>query len=269
MTVYNRQNYLDQALNSIINQTYPQWLLTIWDDGSIDSSPDIARRYAQLDQRIRFIPAPHTGRQYALRDAIVSNTQSYDYLAWVDSDDILAPDALAATVAILDRSPLVQAKLSTNTFDNQSSQIGMVYTNHLIIDEHSKILGLGARCQTPYSKDRLLTDFMTFHFRLMRREVYDLVGGIDLEFPQAQDYDICLKISEVTEIYHLQQPLYYYRTHPDTISQAQRGKQIERAGAAVKNALVRRGLSDHYYLDILADNRFKIVRHEFPLNQPS
>jgi glycosyltransferase involved in cell wall biosynthesis len=246
MTVYNRQDYLPQALDSILNQTYPYWNLTIWDDGSTDSSPSIAHSYAQLDRRIHFISAPHTGRQYALRDAIASHARNYDYLAWVDSDDLLAPDALAATILILDHQPAT----------------GMVYTDHWIINEQGKVLGLGARCQIPYSKDRLLIDFMTFHFRLMRREVYDLIGGIDLEFPQAQDYDICLKISEVTGIYHLQRSLYFYRTHPDTISQAQKAKQIERAATAVKNALVRRGFSDRYSLDIHNGDRFRIVRRE-------
>ena len=242
MTVYSRQTYLPLALDSILGQTYPHWLLTIWDDGSTDSSCEIARRYAQLDHRIQFIAAPHTGRQHALREAIASNTQNYDYLAWVDSDDLLAPEALAATVAILNHHPT----------------IGMVYTNHWIIDKQGKILGLGARCQIPYSKNRLLIDFMTFHFRLIRRDVYNRVGGIDLEFPQAQDYDICLKISEITEIYHLQQPLYYYRVHPDTISLGQKDSQIERSATAVRNALVRRGLSDRYQLNVCPAGKFQL-----------
>ena len=105
---------------------------------------------------------------------------------------------------------------------------------------------------------RLLIDFMTFHFRLMRREVYDVVGGIDPEFPQAQDYDLCLKISEVTEIYYLPQLLYYYRTHPDTISLGQQAAQIERSATAVKNALIRRGLSDRYFLNVTPSGRFHI-----------
>jgi glycosyltransferase involved in cell wall biosynthesis len=245
MTVYNRQTYLPQALDSIIGQTYPHWQLTIWDDGSTDASPQIARKYAQQDSRIQFIAAPHAGRQYALRSAITSNN-SYNYLAWVDSDDYIAPETLANTVAVLDKHP----------------QAGMVYTNHWIVDEQGKVLGLGARCQIPYSPNRLLIDFMTFHFRLIRREIYDLVGGIDLEFPQAQDYDICLKISEATTIAHLQQPLYYYRTHPDTISQAQRSKQVERSSTAIRNALVRRGLADRYRLDVIEGDRFQIVRRE-------
>jgi glycosyltransferase involved in cell wall biosynthesis len=245
MTVYNRQNYLPQALDSILGQTYPYWRLTIWDDGSIDDSVAIASKYAQQDPRIHFIPAPHTGRQHALKSAIASHT-NYDYLAWIDSDDYIAPETLANTVAVLDQHP----------------QAGMVYTNHWIVDEQGKILGLGARCQIPYSPNRLLIDFMTFHFRLIRREIYDLVGGIDLEFPQAQDYDICLKISEVTTIAHLPQPLYYYRTHPDTISQAQSKKQIERSSRAIRNALARRGLADLYRLDVIDGDRFQIIRRE-------
>jgi glycosyltransferase involved in cell wall biosynthesis len=105
MTVYNREDYLPQALDSILIQTYPHWHLTIWDDGSTDSSPNIAREYARIDPRIRFIPAPHTGRQHALRAAIAATTRDYlvspswsgnptkanRYLAFVDSDDLLAP----------------------------------------------------------------------------------------------------------------------------------------------------------------------------------
>jgi glycosyltransferase involved in cell wall biosynthesis len=258
MTVYNRENYLSLALDSILIQTYPHWHLTIWDDGSTDSSPAIAREYALFDPRIRFIPAPHTGRANALRAAINatdrpclvspswsgSPTEANRYLAWIDSDDLLASDALAATVAILDSNP----------------QFGMVYTDHSIVDERGQNLGLGARCQIPYSKERLLIDFMTFHFRLMRREIYDRVGGIDLDFPQAQDYDICLKISEIAEIHHHPQPLYYYRIHPDTISGIQKAQQTERAATAVRNALVRRGLSNRYRLDVIEGDRFKIVK---------
>jgi glycosyltransferase involved in cell wall biosynthesis len=243
MTVYNRQHYLDRAIDSILRQTYPHWHLTIWDDGSTDSSPTIAQDRAHLDPRIKFIPAPHTGRATALRAAIA--TTAGEYLAFVDSDDFLAPDALAATVSILDTNP----------------EIGMVYTDHSIVAADGNVLGLGARCQIPYSQERLLIDFMTFHFRLLRREIYNLVGGIDLDFPQAQDYDLCLKISEVTQIHHHPQPLYYYRTHPETISLSQTANQTERAATAVRNALIRRGLSDRYRLVVTEGERFKIVEN--------
>jgi glycosyltransferase involved in cell wall biosynthesis len=257
MTVYNRERYLSQALDSILTQTYPHWQLTLWDDGSTDSSPEIARRYASLEPRIHFIAASHTGQTQALAGAMaaarsrsifpnldVAKASGGNYFGWIDSDDLLAPDTLATTVGILDRSP----------------QVGMVYTNHSLIDERGKVLGLGVRCQIPYSKERLLIDFMTFHFRLIRWTIYDRVGGIDLTVPYVQDYDLCLKISEVTEIYHHPQPLYYYRVHPTMISQAQKTDVTACAAKAVRNALVRRDLSDLYRLDVIDGNKFKIVK---------
>jgi glycosyltransferase involved in cell wall biosynthesis len=105
MTVYNRAHYLPLALDSVINQTYPHWQLTIWDDGSTDRSPEIAQQYAERETRIRLIKAPHTGRQYALRGAIQAT--EYPYLGWLDSDDLLAPETLAKTVSILDTKLLV------------------------------------------------------------------------------------------------------------------------------------------------------------------
>ena len=186
MTVYNRENYLSQSIDSILAQTYLDWHLTIWDDGSTDSSPAIAKHYARLDPRIHFIQASHAGQTSSLA-ASMTTIVRHHYFAWVDSDDLLAPTALATTVGILDEKP----------------EIGMVYTDYHSIDPIGRDLGLGTRCQIPYSKERLLIDFMTFHFRLIRWEIYDAIGGIDLAFTQAQDYDMCLKISEVTEIYQI------------------------------------------------------------------
>ena len=242
MTVYNRQDYLLQALDSILAQTYPHWHLTLWDDGSTDESPQIAREYAERDARIQFIPAPHTGRVIALAEAI--EVTNHPYLAFVDSDDLLNPDALAATVEILDSQP----------------RIGMVYTDYLLIDRHNHSKGIGARCAIPYSQDRLLINFMTFHFRLIRREIYNLVGGIDRDFQSAEDYDLCLKISEVTQIHHLQKVLYSYRDHVDSISQSTLQQQIEYAAKAVNNALTRRGLIDRYQLHVTPLGQFNIKK---------
>jgi glycosyltransferase involved in cell wall biosynthesis len=245
MPVYNRENYLSQALDSILAQTYPHWYLTVLDDGSTDTSVEIAREYVKLDPRIQFVSALHAGQTPALRAAMMATPNvSHGYCGWVDSDDLLAPDALAATVKILD----------------EKTDVGMVYTDYRVIDPHGKDLGLGTRCQIPYSPERLLIDFMTFHFRLMRWEVYDRVGGIDLAFSQAQDYDLCLKISEVTEIYHLCASLYFYRVHPAAITQTQKPEVIAYASQAVRNALFRRGLSSRYRLEVTEGDRFKIVK---------
>lgn len=238
LTTYNRSAYLAAAIESVLAQTYSNFELIIWDDGSTDCSLQIAQQYARQDSRIRLVAAPHQGRVRSLKAAHVLAQGAY--VGWLDSDDKLALTALEETVAILDAQP----------------QVGMVYTNYQVIDSHERMTGLGKRCQIPYSRHGLLVDFMTFHFRLMRRSVYEQVGGVDTSFPCAMDYDLCLKISEVTHVHHLKRSLYFYRTHAQSISQQQHTQQAECAARAIRNAIVRRGLSDRLELEVQLPSRF-------------
>lgn len=240
MTVYNREAYVRDAIASVLAQTDPDFELIIWDDGSSDHSLTIAQQFAQTDSRIRLIAAPHQGRTIALQGAHAEATGTY--VAWIDSDDQLAPNALLATTAILDTQP----------------DIGVVYTNYDVISSDGRVKGLGHRCRIPYSKERLLIDFMTFHFRLMRRHLVEQVGGVESSFPCALDYDLSLKLSEVTTIYHLEESLYFYREHAASISYEKRLEQIEYSSRAITNALQRRGLSDRYELTVEIIGRFSI-----------
>ena len=242
-TTYNREQYLSAAIESILGQTYPNFELIIWDDGSTDSCLTIARKYAQQDTRIQVIAAPHQGRGIALKAAhtICKGT----YIGWVDSDDLLEPTALQETAAVLDVQP----------------EIGVVYTDCLTINKKTQIQGLGHHSQIPYSPDRLLVDFMTFHFRLFRQELYDRIGGINSEFNRAEDYDFCLRLSEITQFYHLQKPLYYYRQHSLHTVQQQLDQILE-SQSAIAQALQRRGLSEKFELEVDIVSRFFLYKRK-------
>lgn len=230
MTVYNRERYLVDAIKSILVQTRSDFELLIWDDGSSDRSVEIAHYFARHDRRVRVVAAPHQGQTRSLIDAIRQTTSPY--LGWVDSDDLLAPTALEETTAVLEERP----------------EIGLVYTDYQVIDSGNRLVGYGQRCRIPYSLERLLTDFMIFHFRLLRRDIYEQVGGINEKFERAQDYELCLRLSEVTEVEHITKPLYYYRYHSESVSHTQRVEQILAARDAIELALQCRGLSSTYEL---------------------
>jgi glycosyltransferase involved in cell wall biosynthesis len=250
MTVHNREAFLGLAIESILVQTFSHFELILWDDGSTDQSLEIARHYAQHDPRIRLFAAPHQGRVGALKSA--HEQVRGQYVGWVDSDDVLESTALTATTTVLMEDP----------------SVGMVYTNYWIIDGANRVQGLGRRCQTPYSQEQLLVEFMTFHFRLIRQSVYRQVGGVDGAFPCAMDYDLCLKLSEVAGVRHLAEPLYYYRQHGKSISQQQRLVQIECSQRAVENALRRRGMAEDYELDVEVMSRFYLrPRRSLPQKQ--
>ncbi len=222
ITTYNRERYLGAAIDSILAQTGGDFELIVWDDGSTDGSVAIAQDYAKRDPRVRVIAAEHQGRGISLKRAIAQTTGSY--IGWVDSDDRLAPSALAETAAILDTQP----------------DVGMVYTDYQVINESGNVTGYGSRCRIPYSKEGMLQKFMTFHFRLIRRSVYNQVGGIDELFYYVEDYDLSLRLSELTEVYHIKKPLYYYRNHSASICYQHSIEQRLQASKAVAWAIARR-----------------------------
>jgi len=239
---YNRGKFIAAAIGSVLRQSRHDFELIVWDDGSSDDTVAVAKQAAGDDPRVRVIAGDHAGVCPSINHA--ARLCRGKYFGWVDSDDALAPTALEETAAVLDAH----------------HDVGMVYTDYLTMDESGRVKGPGTRTKIPYSKDRLLIDFMTFHFRLMRRELFDAVGGVDDAIAAAEDYDLCLKLSEITQIQHLARPLYYYRVHADTVSSAQRLKQIMASKEAIARALVRRGMDKDFEIDVEIVGRFRLRR---------
>ncbi|MHC0066550.1 CHAT domain-containing protein [Nostoc sp. UIC 10890] len=245
---YNREAYLEEAIASVLSQTWQDFELLIWDDGSTDGSVAIAHAYAQQDGRVRVIQAHHQGVAAACKAAI--SQTSGTYIGILDSDDILASTALAQTATVLNCHP----------------ETGFVYTDYLNIDEKGIVIDYGHRCSLAYSPENLLVNFMTFHFRLMRRSVYDQVGGVNESFSGcAYDYDLCLRLSEVAQVRRVKEPLYFYRNHSQSISVTRKIEQILSSKRAIAQALWRRGLADKLQIDVeLPAGRF-ILRRKKPL----
>jgi glycosyltransferase involved in cell wall biosynthesis len=240
ISVYNRANYVASAIKSVLNQTRGDFELIVWDDGSTDDSLSVARETARGDRRVRVVAGEQQGLPRSINAA--AKQLSAPYFGWVDSDDLLHENALKETAAILDSRP----------------EVGLVYTDYVNIDEGATVRGPGARCKIPYSKDRLLVDFMTFHFRLIRRSLFDAAGQLDDSTRFAEDYDLCLKLSEVTEFHHVAKPLYYYRVHDKSVSQQRRLEQIHATERAICAALVRRKMDDAYELDVKYTASFQL-----------
>ena len=102
---YNRADYLQYAIASVEQQTYPDWELIVCDDGSTDNTAEVMDSKSR-DSRIRYVRHAHNiGRSRNMRsgfDAAVG-----DYFIKFDDDDALTPEFLAKTVAILDTHPEV------------------------------------------------------------------------------------------------------------------------------------------------------------------
>lgn len=240
-TVRNRERFLEAAVRSVRTQTFTDFEHILFDDGSEDGSLPLARRLAAEDPRLRVIESHHLGVVRALKKA--HEHARAPLIGWLDSDDLLVETALEETRDALARDP----------------DAGLVFTDHLLIDEHAGLIPEPPRPKPPFAPEHLLTELLTFHFRLFNRTVFDSCGGIDDSFTTAPDYDFCLRASEVCRFIHLPKPLYCYRQHPGAISSTRRFEQIENSRRAVENALIRRGLNDRFALKVDISARFSLI----------
>lgn len=230
---YNREQYVGIAIKSVLDQTYRDLELIIVDDGSTDATLAISQQFAREDDRVRVLSDKiNRGAAYALKTGF--EAARGEYVGQVDSDDLLEARAIELTAAVLD----------------EHLECGMVYTNYMEINKDGRVLRPGRRCAIPYSKERLLIDFMTFHFRLIRKSTYNFVGGFDIRFDKIEDYDLCLRLSEITQIKKVEKLLYQYRLHSKSISRTKGLKVIMLVKEGIEEALKRRTLDKKYRVNM-------------------
>ena len=99
--MYNAAGYLSLAIDSVIKQTYPNWNLLIIDDGSVDKSVEIAKNYADRDNRIIYMYQNNSGVSVARNKGIECATG--DYVLFLDSDDEILPQTLEKIAEHIDR----------------------------------------------------------------------------------------------------------------------------------------------------------------------
>ncbi len=239
---YNRERYIGMAVRSVLDQTYRDLECIIIDDGSTDATLEIAEQFAREDDRVLVLSDPvNRGAAWALKTGF--EAARGEYLGQVDSDDLLEGSALEKTVVVLESSP----------------DCGLVYTYYQDIDEYGAILSPGWRCSYEYSPWLILSVFMLFHFRLFRKSVYEQAGGIDTDFNLIEDYELCMRMSEVAKnIVNIPEFLYFYRNHSSNVHANNRLAIVELTRAAIESALVRRGLSETHWLDVRYNPQYLI-----------
>ena len=239
--------WLADAVNSVRSQTYPHWQLLLINDGStrletreyLDNLDDPKITKIQLTRSVGISTATQTGIEAA----------HGDFIALMDHDDMLAVDALEKVANVI-----------------QEDQADVIYTDETTFSDKTQervdgYLGL-PHLKPDYSPDLLLSHNYITHLLVARKEVIVEAGGFRSEFDGAQDYDLLLRMSEITDkIAHIPEPLYHWRqsvqsTSLDSGAKPQahlRGKQ------ALCEALARRGI-DGEVLTANAPHYFRVRR---------
>ncbi len=201
MATHNYARYLPVSIESVRAQTFTDWELVIVDDGSTDDTQKVLRAY-QSDPRIRVIHSDRLGQTRAKNLGV--RLSRADKLAFLDADDAWFPTKLERQLELM------------------TPDVGAVYCAREFMD------GNGDRIDrpntlAPYSGtvlDQLFVqNFVCFSSTMIRRSVYDHVGGFNPLLDLAIDYDFWLRIAQHYEFQYVPEVMVRYRTGHGNLSQ--------------------------------------------------
>ena len=218
---------LQAALDSVIAQTSRRWELCVVDDGSRSPAVIGALELAATDPRVLLRRHAHAQGISAATNAAFE-VSSGAYVATLDHDDVLSPDAIARIQAVLMERP----------------ELDLVYA------DNDKVMPDGVRfaasLKPDWSPELLRACMYTLHPSIYRRSLVEDIGGWRPEFDGAQDHDLQLRIVERTDrIGHLPETLYGWRVHAGSAALGDQAKPAayERGCRAVQEHLERTGTS--------------------------
>ena len=212
---YNHARFVEQALASVVGQTYPHWELVVVDDGSTDGSAGVIRTYvgtlgADVQARIRIVEKDNGGVSAALNTALALTSGSL--ICTLASDDWYAPTKLERQVALFASGP---------------ADMGLVHTQVIAVDADGLIVG--SRGSTTPSIGHCFEDILTLRSHVVaptsmfRREVLDRVGLFD-EALVCEDLDFLVRIAHAGFSFGFDnEPLFYKREDAGSL-----GNRLER-----------------------------------------
>lgn len=193
ISVYNDSKHLAEAIESVLNQSYPYFELIIVNDGSTDNSEEIVRRYLG-DQRIRLISKENTGLADSLNKGIKSSR--FDWIVRMDGDDICCPNRFDTLVK------------------NIAEGLDIIGSNAEYFNEKGSLGVSNMPLSTEQIKENIRKGRSAFiHPSVMiRRSLLAKVGGYDKNFRRAQDQNLWIRcLGHAEGMINIEKPLLRYR----------------------------------------------------------
>jgi glycosyltransferase involved in cell wall biosynthesis len=211
--MYNASATIEETLASVCAQTYAELDIVVIDDGSRDGCGEIVERWAARDRRIRLVRQENGGVAAARNHGAVATDAPY--LAFVDSDDLWAPDKVALQMAAI---------------MNHGGEPALAYCLFMLIDKYGRAFTIPPEpALRPSIEGEVLRQLCRANFvgngssMLMPREIFDFVGGFDssLRANKAQGCEDHLFLLHAAERYPFRVVTRYlvgYRVTPENMS---------------------------------------------------
>lgn len=190
LPTYNQAKYLQRSIESVLAQTYLNWELVVWDDGSTDNSKEIVNSFS--DHRIKYYFERNHGAPYA-RNRAIEISQGI-YLALLDSDDQWVDDKLSVQVKVMDSNPNIDVLftdfLSINYSTNEKNLAFGEYSGVMKLldvqqfDDSLFIINSG------FLNGLVIDNFIASDTIILRREVLGRIGGFNESLRNSDDFEL-------------------------------------------------------------------------------
>jgi glycosyltransferase involved in cell wall biosynthesis len=199
--VYNGEKMIRETIDSVLNQTFPDFELLVINDGSTDSTLEVLQTIQ--DRRLKVFSYPNAGQPVSRNRGIGKAVG--EYISFIDADDLWTPDKLEAQLRVLQENPEAAVAYSWSDCIDESSQFfrqgghlsinGDVYQNLLVVN----FLENGSN-------------------PLIRRQALMEVGGFDESLSNAHDWDMWLRLAAHYHFIAVPSTQILYRVSPNSMS---------------------------------------------------
>lgn len=207
LSAYNGEQFIGEAIESVLCQSFSNWELICVDDGSNDRTGDLIHSYT--DKRIRYFfqqnsGSPARGRNFGI------NICEGDYIAFIDQDDIYLPDSISERLNCFIENP----------------ELYFLYSDCAVIDHAGKVVSdsiIKYTNKQPFSgncfKELFCGIFIPIQGVMVRKCVFDKIGVFNESLVGTEDYEMWLRIAYSYPLFFLGKTLAKWREHPPSLSQ--------------------------------------------------
>jgi len=196
MNCYNGEKYLREAIDSVYSQTYKDWEIVLWDDGSIDDTGKIAQSY---DAKLRYFKGEKSVGLGQARNWGVEKANG-ELIAFLDQDDIWLPTKLEKQIPLFD-----------------DPEVGIVFSDAIFFNEAGKTKKMSSdlKFHTGYCFPHLFCEyFLGIETVVIRRSALDTLDmWFEPSFSLSEEADLFTRISYKWKLAMVEEPLAKWRIH--------------------------------------------------------
>jgi glycosyltransferase involved in cell wall biosynthesis len=201
ITSHNYGNYIEAAIESVLDQTYQNIEIIIFDDNSSDNSPEVIYKYSSYPNVQATLSMESNGLRKACNVCI--KAAQGDYVIRLDADDILHEDCIQNMVTKIKKSDI---------------QLDFIFSNYFYISDEDKVLGVEL-IQTNNGIYEATSLPPHGACCLVAKSVYEKYGYYDEMIRRQDGHELWIKLIQNNVSYlHMDLPLWYYRKHGDSLS---------------------------------------------------